>query len=464
MPTLNLPARGEIPWDDKINAALETLSDGVDAAIPSAQKGAASGVAPLDPGSRVPDANLPTRLSDAQLTAKNAEQIAQVVPTLRAPIYGDPTGEPNGTPTHLSDGTAVTSFGNSPIVVKDGAFTHVPYAGANSGGYLQVADVGGIVNRVEMPFQWLPGETGSFALVLPAVPWFLPGGLSPAAFHLVWTHTGSWTIGRWNGTSVEIFRTGTMPAMDDGKWRTMACFRDSVRDDTWNLAMPDGSVVSVSHPTLASETGHTAIWEVYETNGVGVTPGRFGKIQVSAEEPAVTNPRDAVKMRDLHRLLAGASAGFVSKIWSPTAEALIAVPANVGNLADVNTANAFVTFTAPPSGAVRLHSSAMIEASQTSRYFQRFRIINGRATDGGAAFGTTPGIRQLDNPSAAPDKRRVHYEYDVTGLKPGRRYTAFLQHWYDQGGGGVNLRAGAGSLPIMLDATPITETSVSTAS
>ena len=39
MPTLNLPARGEIPWDGKINAALETLSDAVDAAIPSTQKG-----------------------------------------------------------------------------------------------------------------------------------------------------------------------------------------------------------------------------------------------------------------------------------------------------------------------------------------------------------------------------------------------------------------------------------------
>ena len=69
MPTLNLPARGEIPWDGKINAALETLSDAVDAAIPSTQKGAASGVAPLDSDSRVPDANLPTRLGAAELSA-----------------------------------------------------------------------------------------------------------------------------------------------------------------------------------------------------------------------------------------------------------------------------------------------------------------------------------------------------------------------------------------------------------
>lgn len=72
MPTLNLPARGEIPWDEKNNANLQALSDAIDAALPAVQKGAAFGVAPLGSDSKVPDSNLPARLSDQSIGDKVA--------------------------------------------------------------------------------------------------------------------------------------------------------------------------------------------------------------------------------------------------------------------------------------------------------------------------------------------------------------------------------------------------------
>lgn len=63
---------------DALSEEFASAAQGVaaDAALPAAQKGAPSGVAPLDAGSRVPQPNLPAHLDPAELSATIADAIA----------------------------------------------------------------------------------------------------------------------------------------------------------------------------------------------------------------------------------------------------------------------------------------------------------------------------------------------------------------------------------------------------
>lgn len=77
MADIDLPNVGESNWGPKLNTAIDAVNTEVEsvagvasAALPAAQKAAASGVAPLDAGSRVPQVNLPAHLTpDALNTA-----------------------------------------------------------------------------------------------------------------------------------------------------------------------------------------------------------------------------------------------------------------------------------------------------------------------------------------------------------------------------------------------------------
>lgn len=64
-----LPEHGDPNWDTKLNNSIAAVKETADAALPAGQKGAASGVAPLDGDSRVPQANLPAHLDPDALSA-----------------------------------------------------------------------------------------------------------------------------------------------------------------------------------------------------------------------------------------------------------------------------------------------------------------------------------------------------------------------------------------------------------
>jgi hypothetical protein len=83
------------------NTAVKAIADSAAATaaapkLDASQKGAASGVAPLDSGAKVPDPNLPQRLQDADLTTKIDGRVTPVVnsavpPAVSAYIGSDPS-------------------------------------------------------------------------------------------------------------------------------------------------------------------------------------------------------------------------------------------------------------------------------------------------------------------------------------------------------------------------------------
>lgn len=70
-----LPAIGESNWGQKILDSINAVKATADAALPASQKNAASGVAPLDAAGLLPEANVPTRLTQASLSNTIATEV-----------------------------------------------------------------------------------------------------------------------------------------------------------------------------------------------------------------------------------------------------------------------------------------------------------------------------------------------------------------------------------------------------
>lgn len=128
-----LPALGEANWKGKLDASIEAVKTTADAALPAAQKGAASGVAPLDAGSRVPEANLPANLAEAALSA-TFEQV------LRANFDG--TNETTTLQAALTAAAGGTLRIPSGKTIKTGTVTIPANTRLTGGGTIDLIDDG----------------------------------------------------------------------------------------------------------------------------------------------------------------------------------------------------------------------------------------------------------------------------------------------------------------------------------
>lgn len=127
-----LPARDEANWDTKLNDSINAVKATADAALPAAQKNAASGVAPLDAGSLVPQANLPAHLAPAALSATFARKVT-IMPGA-AGVVGDGTTDDKAAIQALIDSSATdlelvfpddSTFGLSGPLTKTSGSIHI---------------------------------------------------------------------------------------------------------------------------------------------------------------------------------------------------------------------------------------------------------------------------------------------------------------------------------------------------
>jgi hypothetical protein len=77
---------------DTARAAAVVAKDAAAASAASVNRGGANGVAPLDAGMLLPEANVPTRLATTQLTATIAAAVAPKAPSASPAFTGTPTG------------------------------------------------------------------------------------------------------------------------------------------------------------------------------------------------------------------------------------------------------------------------------------------------------------------------------------------------------------------------------------
>jgi hypothetical protein len=242
------------------------------------------------------DADMPARLSETSLNATIGTEVSTVGKAARTALDGifagkrsngryDPTGKPNGAITALDTGETVLNFGSAPLTVSSGVITHTPFAGAGSAGYAQVTKTDPI-ERIGCEARWQPGATiEQLAFVLPVNPW---GGNpivgEPAGVHFVISGNGQWHCSYWTGSGEQspYYGEGRCADVRDGLWHPMSIEITDRAAGKAVINLPDGSVAPVQSPFITSATANHAVWEIYETNGTGITtPANFRKLWVN---------------------------------------------------------------------------------------------------------------------------------------------------------------------------------------
>lgn len=284
MPDISKPTVGAPGW----NAAVDEVIDVVNGLAAVATSGSASD---LGTGT-IPDGRISTTIA-------------------RPSAFGDPSGSINGTPTALSNGQAVTVFGNAPLTVTDGRYKHVPFAGANSAGYIQ-AQLTSRVRRIGASMSWAVGANGAVVLALPAAPWTdTPVETrGPAGVHLVLYGNGIWHCSYFSGTEVKYLRYethGRFADCRDGKIRDVEVTIDPDRNIA-RIILPDGKVVTGTDSHIGTDTSTYAVWELYESNGVGTTPGELSLLWAYDR---VESGRGGVGPEALARVASDAALGTV---------------------------------------------------------------------------------------------------------------------------------------------------------
>jgi hypothetical protein len=198
-----------------------------------------------------------------------------------AAAFGDPSNEPNGAPTALDSGQAVTTFGNAPITIAAGKYTHTPVAGV-SAGYMQT-QLTSRVRRIGASVSWASGANGQVVLVIPGTPWTdTPSPVrSPAGVHLVMAGNGIWSCSSYAaGVETKYLRYethGRFADCRDGIPRDVEVVIDPDRALIW-ITLPDGQVVVGTSPRITDTTASHAIWEFYEPDGATTTTGQITRV------------------------------------------------------------------------------------------------------------------------------------------------------------------------------------------
>jgi hypothetical protein len=216
------------------------------------------------------------------LSAGTSAAIAAVY--ARSPkAYLDPRDFSNGPVTALSAGTFSASFGNTPAVINNGSITHTPTTGGGTACYIQ-AVFSSQPRRIGMIADWGTTGQGSIALVLPSTSW--AAGITQAGVHVVVTAGGGVSFFRYTsggnqgtvGASIGAL-TGqhTIDVQLDERTSQIDVFVDSVR------------VVTTIDPAAFTLLSNFAIWELYESNGVGSVPAKMLSTWASTEQRIPTS-------------------------------------------------------------------------------------------------------------------------------------------------------------------------------
>jgi hypothetical protein len=184
-------------------------------------------------------------------------------------------------------GQPATAFASptspSPLIISGGRVAHVPYAGAQSAGYMQVR-AAGRVTRIGCEVAWPAGSLGVLALVIPSSPWS-SGVLPNAGFHFVTTGNSVWTLSRFTtGGSTTIADYTTHGRANDARNLGLVPL-DIWLDPPNNKAVIcwwDGSRTVVNNAFIGSETADYGIFELFENNGATDTPAVLGDVWVDA--------------------------------------------------------------------------------------------------------------------------------------------------------------------------------------
>jgi hypothetical protein len=241
----------------------------------------------------------------AVATAAASAAAAYVTATVggtRAVLRYDPATKSNGllaASLTADTGQPMTSFmhglpGANGFAVAGGVLMHTPYAGANSGCYLQ-ANLGGRVRRVGAMVSWPLNAVGKVVIVIPSTGWNIAsaGDIEPpAGFHLSVSGNGVWTLLRFNNSG------GTVTLADQtthGRFLTTTWGTGYWPLDVWIdpdnskavITWPDGTSSTIVSSYFNTETGNYAIWELFESNGVTDVPGTFGALWA---DTAATTP------------------------------------------------------------------------------------------------------------------------------------------------------------------------------
>lgn len=337
---------------------------------------------------------------------------------LRPTVWATATGRPNGAAVTADSGQALTLFGNAPLAASGELFVHTPAQQANSAGYMQ-ADAGSSVVATFAEIVYPAGSTGAVALVLPKTSWYVGGALnlsSQAGVHFVIYGDGSWHVSNWNGSAEDTFyASGKCAVMQDGQARRVELHIDRATS-TLLVYLPDGTTVAVTDSRIAANTGTLAIAELYESNGVGAVPAQIKSwgVQGSADVAFPRNPASATK-GDIARAVQQYRPSLVAmKQYTPGTDPAIAVPTSS---AEVSAGNTEVTFTAPPSGKVRLTATGYLTMTAAAKVIWSFLDQNGV---------TRAGVQvAIDGQQNGP--RTV--QWLITGLTGGASYTLRWFHF-----------------------------------
>lgn len=291
-------------------------------------------------------------------------------------------GKPDGALTTFDTGEAVANFGNSPLTISSGYWTHTPLNGANSAGYGEVT-MGTTVGRVGATFRFpnITQTNNTVTFVCPSAPWSGAGFLSNSACHFTVTPT-SWNYSLWqNGFGQVPLISGTHTLAADTDYDADVYFNGT----TATVILPDRSVRQVTDARIVSWMGSTAVFEVYELSGVGANPAKISAARAESSAGRWT-PGDGANF--VGKALAGAV-----RTTPPAAVSVASTFDTVltGTSQEIGGGAVRTTVTVPPSGKILTIFACPLELSAADNVIGQPRIIYG---DGSTADGDAVSIQQ----------------------------------------------------------------------
>jgi hypothetical protein len=251
----------------------------------------------------------------------------------------------------------VQSFGSAPFTIASGKYSHVPFAGANSAGYIQT-DVGSRVTRIGADVTFpVGGDTESLALVLPMVAW-TSGVYTPAGIHFVLLANGAWHVSYWDGSTESLYAPGWVVdggSIADGITRRIEITID-IATSTAYFSLPFGRTMKVTDARIAANTSTFAVWELFEATGVGAHAATISALW--ADAPGTRAGTRSATQADVAKAVAsipaaiGVAATKTVMQYAPGTQLAEVVP-NAG-FADIDATNVKMTFTTGSTGKVML--------------------------------------------------------------------------------------------------------------
>lgn len=298
------------------------------------------------------------------------------------------TGKPNGALAGFDTGQSVANFGNAPLTVSGGYWTHTPLSGPNSAGYGEVS-VGGAVGRIGATFRFpsLADPNVTVTLVTPSTPW-ATDFLSNSACHFTVTPT-TWNYSVWqNGVGQVPLISGTHALTANTDYSADVYFDGS----TATILLPDGGLRQVTDSRITTWMGTTGIFEVYELDGTAATPAKISAARLDAARSGWA-PGDgaALVARALNTAVqttppaASRNTGTFDTVLTGTA-------------AEIGGGALRTTVKLPPSGKLLVTLACALELSAADNVLIQPRIIYPDATvsDGDAAsLQQSAGYRQV---------------------------------------------------------------------